>query len=365
MGVWNGRHHDTAPLARSRHLRKNERMPAAPRPSLASVAGAAGVSVTTASRALRGRGEMAAETRARVLAAAREQGYVRADEARGRPRGGRSRVFDLVLGHFHDPYTDEVVAGARTAAARLDYDLVLTAERDDPADDWPMRVRSRGTAGVILGLIPPTTAQLALMRDAGIPVVLLEPPSGFPHDVPSVRSTDGAGGAAAAEHLAARGARRFVVIGGAPSYRYGRARVEGFVEALERAAPGATLLLTTADWGAVDARRAMARAIAGLDGDGPIGLFACSDEMAAGAYRAIAEAGLVVGRDVLVVGFDDVRGARWLHPSLTTIRQPIREMATAAVHVLAARADGGPPTQDVVVLPTELIERGSTRGLSR
>lgn len=343
-------------------MRKIDDMDAGTRATLSDVAAAAGVSVATASRALRGRGEMAPETRTRVLAAAKSIGYSRAGDARGRPRGGTSRVFDLVLGHFHDPYTDEVAAGAHNAASELDYDLVLTAERDDPADDWPVRTRSRGTAGVILGLILPTTTQMEVMHGAGIPVVLLEPPSGSTMNLPSVRNTDAAGGEAAAEHLLARGARRFVVIGGIPSYRYGRARIDGFVATLERAAPRAHRVCTHADWSAVDARRACARALADLGGEGTIGLFACSDEMAAGAYRAIADAGLVVGRDVLVVGFDDVRGARWLHPPLTTIRQPIREMAAAAVHMLAEMAAGETLTDRVVELPTELVARGSTGG---
>lgn len=336
-------------------------MTSTPRATLSDVAAQAGVSVSTASRALRGRGEMAPETRTRVREVAAALGYARAAEPRGRPRSGTSRVFDLVLGHFHDPYTDEVTAGARTTASRLGYDLVLTAEREDPADDWPVRVRSRGSAGVILGLILPTAGQVATLSAAGIPIVLLEPPGEGAEPLPRVRTTDRAGGAAAADHLVARGARRFLVIGGSPSYRYGRARVEGFVAALAGAAPGAACVRTSADWSAWDARRACAAALAELGGTGgPIGVFACSDEMAAGAYRAIADAGLSVPRDVLVVGFDDVRGARWLHPPLTTVRQPIREMAAAAVQTLADTVAGRPTGHRVVEFPTELVVRGST-----
>ncbi|MGL3149163.1 LacI family DNA-binding transcriptional regulator [Microbacterium sp. A82] len=336
-------------------------MPSTARVTLARVAADAGVSVSTASRALRGRGDMAADTRARVQQAARTLGYTVAGESRGRPRGGMSRVFDLVLSGFHDPYTDEVTAGARTAAAKLRYDLVLTTERDDPDDDWPQRIRSRGTAGVILGLIVPTAAQLAPMRRAGIPVVLLEPRSEAPLKLPSIRSTDHAGGAAAAEHLISRGARRFILIGGTPSYRYGRGRAEGFLETLANLAPGAERVRADADWSAMGAWRSCARALSQISGSGPIGLFACTDEMAAGAYRAIAEAGLSIPNDVLVVGFDDVRGARWMHPPLSTIRQPIRAMAAAAVHALAAAVAGAEIDDERIELPTELVERASTR----
>ncbi|GGD36062.1 LacI family transcriptional regulator [Microbacterium faecale] len=336
-------------------------MRAPSRVTLARVASESGVSVSTASRAVRGRGDMSAATRARVLRVADALGYSPTGERRGRPRGGTSLMFDLVLGHFHDPYTDEVTAGARTAAATLRYDLVLTTAHGNPDDDWPDRIRSRGTAGVILGLLVPTAAQLGRMREAGIPVVLLEPPEEAPERLPSVRTTDHAGGAAAAQHLLERGVRRFIVIGGAPSYRYGRARVEGFLSTIERATPGAPCVRAEADWGAMGAWRACAQSLAQIGGQGPIGVFACSDEMAAGAYRAIGEAGLVIPRDVMVVGFDDVRGARWLHPSLTTIRQPIREMAAAAVQMLARQVAGRDRVDDVVHLPTELVTRGSTR----
>lgn len=331
-----------------------------PRVTLSDVATRADVSVATASRALRARGEMAVDTRSRVLRAAAELGYSAAGQVRGRPRRGTSLMFDLVLGHYHDPYTEEITAGARTTASELGYDLVLTAERDDPADDWPERIRSRGSAGVIIGLIVPTSTQIAAMRRASIPLVLMEPPSEASSPLPSLRTTDSAGGAAAARHLLARGARRFMVIGGAPSYRYGRARVDGFVRTVDDIAPAAPLVRTSADWSAWDARRACARALAELPGDGPIGVFACSDEMAAGAYRAIADSGRGIPQDVLVIGFDDVRGARWLHPSLTTIRQPIREMASAAVRILAD-ATHGRTTNEAIVMPTELVERGSTR----
>lgn len=336
--------------------------------TLTDVAIAAGVSVSTASRALRGRGEMRPETRAAVLNAAQRLGHSRSGERRGRPRSGTSLLFDLVLGRFHDPYSDEVTAGAHTAAAHLDYDLVLTAERDIPDDDWPMRIRSRGSAGVLLGLILPTSRQLAVLQSADIPVVLLDPSSDPALALPSVRTTDRAGGAEAAEHLVARGARRFVVIGGAPSYRYGRARVDGFETRVRELLPGATVVREHADWTASSSRQACARALAALgavraSSTGPIGLFACSDEMAAGTYRAAADAGLNIPHEMMVVGFDDVRGARWLQPSLTTIRQPIREMAAAAIHALARAARGENLAPTVTELPTRLVARGSTRRL--
>ena len=141
------------------------------------------------------------------------------------------------------------------------------------------------------------------------------------------------------------------------------ARIDGFREVLSRAAPAAPRVHVSADWTAWGARRACARAleeIAARGGSGLVGVFACNDEMAAGAYRAVADAGLSIPRHVLVVGFDDVRGARWLHPPLTTLRQPIGEMAAAAVGILVRAVGGEAVEGESVVMPTELVARGST-----
>ncbi len=328
--------------------------------SLAQIAAESGVSVSTASRALRGRGEMAPETRARVLAAAQRHGYSATGVRRGRPRSGTSRLFDLVLGRFHDPYADEVTAGAHLAAARHRFDLVLTAESDTPDDDWPTRIRARGSAGVVLGLILPTAAQIAMLHNAGIPIVLMDPRADADVPLTSVRTTDVAGGAAAAEHLMDAGAERFLIVDAAPSYRFGRGRVEGFEKAVRARHPDAAVDRVRADWTAPTARLVSLPALAGASDTAPIGVFALSDEMAIGVYRAAADLGLRVGRDILVVGFDDVRAARWVHPALTTIRQPIREMAGAAIDELAAIAHGANPARRIIELPTTLVVRGST-----
>ncbi|MDF2666780.1 MAG: transcriptional regulator, partial [Microbacterium sp.] len=216
----------------------------------------------------------------------------------------------------------------------------------------------RGSGGVVLGLNVPTARQRAMLAAAAIPLVLFEPSSESRVPVPNVRTTDRAGGADAARHLLERGARRFVVVDGAPSYRWGRARVEGFGAALTESAPDAVLRRVATGWSAGGARRVVRATLPELPGDGPVGVFACSDEMAAGVYAAAADLGLRIPHDVLVVGFDDVRGARWLRPALTTVRQPIREMAAAAVELLVHPPTGEPTT---IELPTRLMVRGSTR----
>ncbi|MCI1017064.1 LacI family DNA-binding transcriptional regulator [Microbacterium sp. C5A9] len=334
--------------------------PAAPRrATLAAVADAAGVSIATASRALNGRGDLASATRRRVHAVAREVGYVREPSVGGRPLGS-ARLLDLVLGSYDDDYSAEVTAGARTAAADAGYDLVLTEERDTPDDDWPLRIRRRGSAGVVLGLISPTAPQLSALADASIPVVLMDPRSDAPRGLTRVHTTDHDGGRSAAAHLVERGATRFAVLLGLPRYRYGRTRHAGFREGLREALPGSAATVVQAEWRSSSARDAVIPLLRDLAPGERLGVFACSDELAAGVYAAASATGRRIPDDVLVVGFDDLRGARWLTPALTTVRQPIREMAAAAVDALADAAAGGELSGGPIVLPTRLVVRAST-----
>jgi LacI family transcriptional regulator len=266
-----------------------------------------------------------------------------------------------VLSFFDDSWADEITAGARAAAAAAGYDLVLTQETDDPEDDWPMRIRARGSAGVLLGLIQPTARQLAVVAEGGMPVVVIEPRTDDGGRVPSVRTTDREGAAAAAAHLIAQGAERFAMIHGTPPYRYGRARMEGFEREIHRLSPGTPVARIRGDWSARGAYVALSEALPRLKTDGRrLGLFTGTDEMAVGAYAALARAGLRIPDDVLVVGFDDARGSRWMQPPLTTVHQPLREMAAAGVAMLLDIVARGPEAGRRVELPTRLAIRAST-----
>jgi LacI family transcriptional regulator len=109
-----------------------------------------------------------------------------------------------------------------------------------------------------------------------------------------------------------------------------------------------------ADWTRTGARAAAADLLAGEDR--PTSIFACSDRMACGVYDAAAERGLRVPHDLSVVGFDDLPESRWLTPRLTTVHQPVREMAAEAVRLLLRRERSG----GRVELSTSLVLRDST-----
>lgn len=320
-----------------------------PTPTLADVAHAAQTSITTASRALAGRGDLAAETRARVLEAAAEVGYHRVAGGRGRPSSIDPRTIELVMGRFHSDWADEIVVGAQRAATAVGCDLVLTVEREDPADDWPQRVATRRSSGVVLGIIVPTASQLAALRRLNIPVVLLDPRGETTRGLPSVGTTDAAGGADAAAHLIACGYDRFAVLVPRPRYRFGRERERGFREHLEQHGHGARLTVIESP-----------AEVPALAGTGRLGLFAVTDHLALRAIDTAIAAGLPVPDRVGVIGFDD--GAVAVQSGLTTIHQPLRAMAAQAVD-LAHRHRGMPsPPSGRLELPSRLVVRTTTSG---
>ncbi|HEV7950845.1 MAG TPA: substrate-binding domain-containing protein [Glaciihabitans sp.] len=326
--------------------------------TLQDVAEAAGVSISTASRALAGRGDLTLRTRERVLEASAAVNYNRRSSARGRPTTVDSRSIELVLGSYDDAWTNEVTAGARRSAFQHGFDLMLTFERDDPHDDWPARVATRRPSGVILGLIRPTTRQLTELRGLNIPLVLLDPRSDPHGQLASVGTTDWQGGYDAGTHLLGTGAQRFVVITGTPRYRFGKARDEGFRHAITEHAPHAEVTRIDSQWSGGDVTARIAELFTA--DTSPLGVFACNDDMALSAYTAAARLNLRVPRDIRVIGFDDDPRAAAASPPLTTVRQPLSEMAARAVELiqeLRARTDN---QFDRIELPTQLVIRGST-----
>ncbi|RIJ51675.1 transcriptional regulator, partial [Clavibacter phaseoli] len=127
-------------------------------------------------------------------------GYRRSATRRGRPALHDPRLVELVVGRFGNPWTRTVADAARDRAAALGYDLALTVERADPADDWFARVVARRSSGVILGVTTPTAAERDGLRDLGIPLVLLDPRGEVPGGTSSVGTTDRAGGHDAGAH---------------------------------------------------------------------------------------------------------------------------------------------------------------------
>jgi LacI family transcriptional regulator len=168
---------------------------------------------------------------------------------------------------------------------------------------------------------------------------------------------------AATEHLLSLGHRRIAAITGPAEYLCSRARVDGYRSALERAGlPFDPDLVRHGDFqhegGFGHGSDLLSLA------DPPTAIFAGSDQQALGVYEAARQHGMVIPRDLSVVGFDDLPVARWVSPPLTTVRQPLAEMGRLAAGMLGDLIEGTPLRTQRVELATELIVRESTAPLT-
>jgi LacI family transcriptional regulator len=177
--------------------------------------------------------------------------------------------------------------------------------------------------------------------------------------VPTVGTDDRQGGFDAGAHLAATPATRFIGIVGTPQYRFGRARMEGFTEAISTLRPEAEIEIIQVHWSHWHATQAVLPRL--KTATETIGIFACNDAMATGVYSAAVQAGKSIPGDVHVVGFDDEPTSRLLSPPLTTLNYPLREAAAAAVKMISDAANGVPIPTERIEVPSQLVVRGSTQ----
>lgn len=327
-----------------------------PAPTLSEVARAAGVSAPTVSKVLNGRADVAPATRAKVEEILRRTGY-----QRRRSTVPPSRLLDLVFHELDSAWAVEVIRGVENVAREEGLSIVLSesAGRLTPGQTWVDGVLARRPAGVVLVLSDLDAAQRDQLTSRDIPFVVLDP-AGDPADgVPAVGTSNWQGGLAATRHLLDLGHRRIAMISGPSRMMCSRARVDGYRTALETARlPFDPALILEGNFHN-EAGYAAARAL--LAGpDRPTAIFAGNDLQALGVYEAAREAGLRVPEDLSVVGFDDLPLARWVGPPLTTVRQPLVEMAETAARLAVELGRGERPAATRVDLATSLVVRAST-----
>ncbi|WP_328993394.1 LacI family transcriptional regulator [Kribbella sp. NBC_01245] len=332
-------------------------------PTMAVVARMAGVSVPTVSKVVNGRGGVAAATRDRVTEALRQVGYLRAPSTPADPRGS-GRLVDVVLHGLRSTYAASVLGGIEAAARETGLDIVVAASeaelrrRESPSGGWLDHLIDRGTGGVLLVLVETTAAQHEWLTHFGIPCVIVDPITSPPDGVPTVAASNEKGAYAATRHLLELGHRRIAHIGGSPPKLCARARLAGYRSALADAGIDVQPeYVLDGNFHEDEARTAMEKLLSLAEP--PTAVFAASDLMAVGAGQAIRAHGLQVGKDLSVVGFDDVTEARVTVPALTTVRQPLIEMGRTGLELLARRMRGEEVTGHLE-LPTELVIREST-----
>lgn len=326
-------------------------------PTLATVAHEAGVSRQTVSNALNNPGLLREDTLKRVLDVVEAVGYTPNRAAR-QLRSGASHLIGLRFEPAHegtanalmDRFLHTLVDSTRETGQNI---LLFSGDPDDPLDGYDEVLRSTAVDAFVITDTYSGTPQSTYLQDRKAPFVAF----GRPWDDPAADhpwiDVDGAAGVElATRHLVEQGHREIGWLGWLKSSRIGEDRRGGWERAMTAAGLSASLAARTED--DVDAARHEAHTLL----DNGVTAFACaSDTMAIGALRALAERRLRVGTEVGIVGFDDSAAAQVTN--LTSVRQPLEQVAVELVDLLQLVLAGEPTPAGKVLQPT-LVVRGSS-----
>ena len=314
------------------------------------VARLAGVSQATVSRALRDDIRVTADTKRRVREAARALGYVRSELGRGLSTRATRRIalvvelenalYQVLLAPIHDELLDR------------GYRMVLLAERGDGA--LAERLLDRSVDGAVLMTTRLTSSLPSQLAARELPFVFLNRIGGVV-DAPSVTADNVGGSRAAAELLIGLGHTRIAAVVGPEDTSTARDREAGFRSALADAGVALpTRRVFRRDFDHESGRQGLDALLAA--DDPPTAVFCANDFIAVGVLNRAVERGISVPGDLAVVGFDDLDMAAWPAFNLTTVHNPVREMARRAAAVLVERlADPAAGGHDVY--PTQLVLR--------
>lgn len=334
------------------------------RTTLATVARHAGVSTGTASKVLNGRAGVGEETRQRVQAAVVELGYhpttARADDVATRVRRV-SAIFTSVEEAMYVPQ----MLNALLASAPAHQIEIIPRLVDQPASDkeinaWARSLLRGGCQGIISVAAMMSPDQVEQSCRLGLAFVMIDGFT-FPdvQNVVSVGSNNFEGGFLAGQHLLELSHRSIGIIHGPHTAGFARERSYGFQAALSEAGveiPAELSIQAPFEYeGGLEAgQRMLARP------DRPTAIFANSDGCAIGVMEAARRLGVRVPADLSVIGFDDSKLAVWSTPQLTTIRQPITNIARVALRTISRLLEGRSPDSHHIQLATRLVVRGST-----
>jgi DNA-binding LacI/PurR family transcriptional regulator len=322
--------------------------------TISYIAQTAGVSIPTVSKVINGRSGVAADTRARVEALINQYGYRRSAPST------RSNMMELVFDQLEHMWGIEIIRGVERVAREHRVGVVLTefGPQRSAIHYWIDDTLAR-RPDCVVSVAQLSNEQRDQLRARGIPFVVFDPTAELPDDVPFVGATNWAGGRSAIRHLIVLGHRRIAMIGGSDQVLFCRARLDGYRSAMEAASLpiDAELVVRTGlttECGRDAALELLARP------HRPTAIFTCNDLQALGVYQAARELGLRIPADLSVVGFDDLPVAALVNPGLTTVHQPLTEMAVAATEMALALGRGEKTSQAGFELATTLTVREST-----
>ena len=330
-------------------------------PTLEEVARLAGVSRATASRAINGGSRVSARAQQAVDDAVRRLGYTPNPAARSLVTR-RTDSVALVVPEpdervFSDPFFARTLHVVTSVLSARDLQVVLLIAQPGDEEHRMLRyLRGRHIDGAIVVSHHRSDSLSDHLAALGLPCTFIGRPWTSTDRVSYVDTDNRAGGREATRLLLDRGCRRIGTVAGPADMTAGRDRLEGWREALGDAGlpTDAVVHGDFTELGGADACAALLDAHPDLDG-----IVVASDLMASGALRVLSAQGRRVPTDLAVTGYDDLGIAEHTDPPLTTLRNPIGDMAEEAARLLLEQLDGGLATPRRVIFPPTLVRRAS------
>lgn len=325
--------------------------------TIQDVAKTAGVSVSTVSRVLNGKADVASETQERILSIIDDLGYTTNLAARSM-RSRKKNLVGLIMPDIEYPFAIEVMKGVNRAIAESEFDLLVYTTGDVRKSGRAFHEKkyvSLLTNSISDGIL--LVAPVAGEFNIDAPIVSIDPLASNPN-YPAVHATNYQGALDAVEYLLGLGHRRIGYISGRAELESSNRRLQGYRDALEKAAiPIDEQLIAPGDYttatGVSGARELLSLV------NPPSAIFASNDQMAMGVYQVAEEMGLRIPEDLSVVGFDNITESKYM--GLTTVDQFISEMGYVATQILIKIINGFPIEDQTYRMQTRLVVRNSCR----
>jgi DNA-binding LacI/PurR family transcriptional regulator len=304
---------------------------------LKDIAGLAGVSVMTVSKALRDEPDVSAATKARIKVLAQQMGYVPDSSAQGL-RTRTTKLLGLVISSVTNPVFSRVVSAIEGRAYELGYDVIIAHSLNLPEREEAcvLRMLARRVDGLIISPVyrMGTEARIyQMLAERKTPTVLIGHPAPFCAHFPHVASDDLQGGYLAAQHLLKLGHQRIAFLGGPPAAPWGKERFEGYRRALRETGLDVDDRLVfqagrTIEDGAKAALQMMNESCPAT------AVQTANDLVALGCAQSLLQQGLKIPQDISIVGFGNIMLSEHYCVPLTTIRQPKFRLGVAAMDLM-------------------------------
>ncbi len=324
-----------------------------------------GLSITTVSRALDDYDDVAEDTRKRVIEVAREMGYTPSRAARQLRRKQADTIGFVIPSsqpRFADPFFAEFIAGLGDETSSHSFDLLVSTAHPGDAEQttYERLVQGRRVDGIVLTRMRLDDWRVRYLLAQRFPAVAF----GSCHiqmELPSVEVDGLAGLQTLMAHLIGRGHRRIAYVGAPPELTLQTVRFAGYQRGLLKAGlPLDESLIATGDLTRAGGYQA-AQSLLAL-ANPPTAIIGANDLTAIGVLHAAHDRGLVVGKDLVVAGFDGIEDAAHTQPPLTTLNQPVYDIARRLAQMVITLIAGDTLAESCVQLQPELIIRASTAG---